>query len=604
VPLALERIVGYCLEKDASLRLQSAHDLAIALEALSGSWSAIEPPRASGRSRWHPALDAAAAALVIGVPAYCAGVSRLPATRLPDFTRVTFQTAFFTGAKFLPEETGVIYSAELGRAEEQLFMTRLGSPGFSALGGPSTRLAGISRGGELAVLRKVVLNQPGQPPAGILARMPATGGAPRDVLEGVEAADWSPDGTTFVVVRTVEGRRRLEFPIGTTRFETGGWIDAPRVSPDAKRIAFVEHPLPFDDRGWVSEIEIATGRATRLTGELDSLRGIEWHPVTGEVWYGTDRRIDAIRGDGTIQTVARSTEPNYLYDIASDGRLLVRYFTQELRTRLLLPSGEQRDLTWLDGTWPIMFWPSGDRLLFWEALHYGVYARALDGSPAVRLGDGTGLALSPDGRSALAAQHTDPMRLAIYPTGAGDTRFLPTPGIQRIISGTWTPRGDAVVFDAEDQSKTVRIYTQALAGGGPTPIGAPGVRLLQGVNLVSPDGAFVLTLGRAGGVLLQPLDGGDARTAKGLRGTDVSLDWEPDGRTLIVEEDGLDWPVRLVRVDPFSGTRVAWRDATPVLDVRRSGTPPLALSRDHRTIAFMVPEFRSTLYTVNFEEAK
>jgi len=67
---------------------------------------------------------------------------------------------------------------------------------------------------------------------GTLARMPAAGGAPRDVLEGVELADWSPDGRDLAVVRTVGGRARIEFPIGTVVFETAGWIDSMRVSPD------------------------------------------------------------------------------------------------------------------------------------------------------------------------------------------------------------------------------------------------------------------------------------------------------------------------------------------------------------------------------------
>ena len=50
---------------------------------------------------------------------------------------------------------------------------------------------------------------------GTLARVGATGGAaPRELLEGVQFADWSPDGRDLAVVRAVSGRTRLEMPIG------------------------------------------------------------------------------------------------------------------------------------------------------------------------------------------------------------------------------------------------------------------------------------------------------------------------------------------------------------------------------------------------------
>jgi eukaryotic-like serine/threonine-protein kinase len=599
VPAALDRIVGYCLEKDANVRLQSAQDVAIALEAMSGSASVIEPPVTRRPPPWRVAAVAAIVGALTAVPAYFAGSSTARTSAVPEFARVTFQTvSSISGARFLPEQSGVIYSANTGRTRNQLFMTRLGSPESSALGGPGTRLAGISPNGELAVLRRPV--QDAALRGATLARMPAAGGVPRDVLEGVEAADWAPDGANFAVVRTVDGRRRLEFPIGTSLFDTAGWIDAARVSPDGRRVAFAEHPIPSDDRGWVNVIDVASKRVQRLTGELSSLRGIVWHPVTREIHYGTDRRIEAVGSDGVVRVVARSTQGNYLHDIARDGRLLVDYSTFEIGMRVLLPSGEQRDLQWLDRTLPIAFWPSGDRLLFWETAQYSVYSRALDGSPAVRLGDGSGLALSPDGRHALATQHTDPMRLAIYPTGAGETRLLPTPGIQRIFGGAWTPNGAAVVFDAEEQGKEARLYKQRLTDSRPSPIGVSGLRLRFGTNPVSPDAAFVLATTPANELVLQPLDGGEARPAKGFRAGDFPLNWERDGRTLIVAESGPDWPVKLVRVNPISGARTAWRDDISFAGVPRAGTPLIVVSPDRQLIAISMPSGRSALYTVSF----
>src|SRR5262245_2768478 len=79
LPGSLDRIVRRCLEKQPNERFHSAHDLAIALEALSGASShsaasmtgaaaALPPPR---RNLWP--LIAAVAALVVGLGGYFTG---------------------------------------------------------------------------------------------------------------------------------------------------------------------------------------------------------------------------------------------------------------------------------------------------------------------------------------------------------------------------------------------------------------------------------------------------------------------------------------------------------------------------------------------------
>jgi hypothetical protein len=480
VPAACERIIGYCLEKDAHLRLQSAHDVAIALETMTGSSSAVEPAAPAPRrtQTWRITAAAVLAAAAVGIPAYFVGLSSGQPAALPTFTRIAFQASNVNGARFLPEQSGVVYSGFVDNPRARLFMTRLGSPDATPLSAPGMRLAGVARTGELAVLHNFVASPSALAPRhATLARMPATGGTPRDVLEAVEYADWGPDGDTFVVVRTVDGRRRVEFPAGTILFETTGWVDSPRVSTDGRRVAFAEHPILGDDRGWAMVVDTATKRAERVSEEHSALRGIAWHPLTGELYVGAASQIEVLGRDAPPRVIARSTEGNYLHDVAGDGRLLVTYSTSEIRAHLLLPTGEWRNFQWLDRTVPIAFWPGGDRLLFWEAAEYGIYSRALDGSPAVRLGNGFGLALSRDGRSALAIELTTPMRLVVYPTGAGESRRLPTNGIDRIFGGGWTPDGTAVVFAAEEQGQPPRLYKQRLTDAHPTRIGRDGLML-------------------------------------------------------------------------------------------------------------------------------
>ena len=70
--------------------------------------------------------------------------------------------------------------------------------------------------------------------AGTLARAALTGGAPRDVAEGVQEADWAPNGTDLLVVRDVGGKARIEFPIGKVLYETTGYVSDARLSRDGQ----------------------------------------------------------------------------------------------------------------------------------------------------------------------------------------------------------------------------------------------------------------------------------------------------------------------------------------------------------------------------------
>src|SRR5260370_5429334 len=81
---------------------------------------------------------------------------------------------------------------------------------------------------------------------GTLARAPLSGGAPREVLEQVQWADWAPDGSSLAVVRDMGGRNRLELPIGKPLYQTGGWIGHPRISPQGNLPALPDPPLQGD----------------------------------------------------------------------------------------------------------------------------------------------------------------------------------------------------------------------------------------------------------------------------------------------------------------------------------------------------------------------
>jgi dipeptidyl aminopeptidase/acylaminoacyl peptidase len=603
VPVALERIVGYCLEKEPARRMQSAHDLAIALEALaggsgaaSGAALAVADPPPARMPKWMAAAAVVVGAALAGL-AFIAGRATVGPAPVPMFTPLTFQSGYARAARFGPEPSTVIYSARWGETMEQLYTVRAGSPESSAFGPRGLTLAAVSPSGELAVLRDAMAH-PANPLArvGTLARMPSAGGAPRDVLENVEGADWSRDGNDLVVVRTVAGRARIEFPIGTVVFDAPGWIDGVRMAPDGASIAFAEHPLTADDRGWVSVVDLRSKAARRLTSERTSLRGIAWRGR--EILFGGGSEVMAVAPDGSLRRVTSGSSATYVCDVAPDGTVLVNLVDLRFGTRVLSGASEERDLSWLDATVPVAFWPDGRRLLFWEGFRYGAYARDLDGSPAVRLGDGTPMALSPDGRSVMAVQHTEPMRLALYPTGAGQPRLLPTGDVARISWGHWTPDGRRVLFSGEEPGKGERVYAVSVDGGEAEAISPEGTALVRFAgDMVTPDGRFVL--GTAGGraYVLVPLGGGAPHPIEGFRDGDQPMAWDPDGRAFLVYERTTTWPLQLMRVEVATGTRRPWRT---IVSTEREPFlfSQVVVSRDRESMAFLVNTTRSTLFTL------
>ena len=154
--------------------------------------------------------------------------------------------------------------------------------------------------------RRVVERRAGRPgPRGIPASpavpghpgaRPLGGGAPREVLDSVREADWSPDGTELAIIHDVGGRDRLEFPIGKVLYEASGYLSDPRVSPDGRHVAFAEHPFRWDDRGTVKIVD----RRGQAGGRHPGLPG---HRRAG---VAAPRRRAAVFGVRQQQRVCRS----------------------------------------------------------------------------------------------------------------------------------------------------------------------------------------------------------------------------------------------------------------------------------------------------------
>ena len=432
---ALERIVRHCLEKSAERRFQSARDLGFDLEALSG-WSTpsgkAQPVSKPARARL-PRLLAAGAAIAAAVALVYVLGARSARASPPTYRQLTFRRGTIMTARFSPDGGTIVYGAAWDGGPFQVFTTRSGSPESSPLPIEAADLLAVSPSGELALSRNRRFFF-GWMNSGTLARVPLAGGAPRDVLESVQEADWAPDGSSLLAVRQGGGRYHLEFPIGQTLYETAGWISHPRISPDGSRVAFVDHPIYGDDRGTVAVVDRKGGRRT-LTPEWSSAEGLAWSPDGREIWFtsaerGLNSSLRAVTPGGRIRIVANAVGRLTLLDVSRQGLALVSRDQSRVGAVGRGPEdAAERELSWLDSSATSDISADGRWLLFTESGEgggrtYGAYLRRMDGSPAARLGDGQATALSPDGRWALAIVFGSPDELKMLPTGAGQARTI------------------------------------------------------------------------------------------------------------------------------------------------------------------------------------
>lgn len=568
LPPGVDRVLHHCLEKQADSRFQSASDLAFDLEALSLSSGSY---RSSGfrsgarrgifsrvaRRRLARAGVALLLAAVLAGGGLLAGRWLWPTTipTVSAFNQLTFRRGALHSARFSSDGQTILYSAAWDGDASEVYLVRPGSPESRPLNLKDTAILAVSGTGEMAVLQKSTLG-----------RVALTGGAPRAVAEEVHGADWKPGTEELAVVRYVDGKHRLEFPLGTVIHETDAGLASPRFSPDGTKLAFLLHPIANDDRGSVMVADLS-GKVTEVTNAWTSLGGIDWSPDGSEIWFagartGANRSLWATDRDASpgteprlVSSVAGSL---YLHDIAFDGRVLVSRET--VRSEILVHRpGEtrERDLSWLDGSTASDISQDGSMLLFSELNHgggtnYSVYLRKTDGSPAVRLGEGNATGLSPDGKWALAIQPTSPPKLVVLPTGAGEARTVLQEGFDQIFTAKWFPDGRRVLLLASEPDRKIRSYMLTLdSGEAPVPLTEEG----HYGALLTPDGSALAVVNEATFTwTLMPIGGGAATPIRGLNEGEVPVRWAEDGKHLYLRVTK-QFPVEIMRLDPTTGRR-------------------------------------------------
>ena len=535
-------------------------------EAPLADWPAEAAPAPSqGPRRWTWWPLAAAVLVVAAAFAVRAGLPSRPSpAEPPSFQRITFRRGSVGAARFGPGGQ-VVYSGAWDGGRQGLHVAGLDAADSRPLEIFGAMVVAVSGSGEVAFLR-----------GGVLARAPLSGGPSKEVLKGVDAADWAADGSDFAVVRSGgEGSPdegyRLEFPAGRVLARVGR-VSRVRLSPDGRHLAIAEHPIAGDDRGLVSILDRA-GKRVAGTEEWASLDGVAWAPGGREVWFtasavGSDNAVRALSLDGRVRTVLSGMGRLVLHDLAPDGRALLE--RASFRSEMLFRRAgepEDHDLSWLDFSAPEGISPDGKTLLFYESGQgggpdYSTFLRKTDGSLPVRVGSGRALALSPDGGWVLSVSLRKPDSMDLTPTGPGENRKLRVPGLAAHEEAGFVGGDGRIFVTGPDAAGKRATWITDIAGAAPRRLPIPEGRTL-GQNTFSPDGGhFVTSCPKEALPCVYDTVTGNSVPVRGAQKEWWPVGWDVQGRLYFTEKTKRPSQT-LWRVDPTTGRATSVAELAP-----------------------------------------
>ena len=327
--------------------------------------------------------------------------------------------------------------------------------------------------------------------------------------------------------------------------------------------------------GSVLTVDLKGDKKTLTQFWLGGIRGLAWSSSGDEILftaaaYGLTSSLYAVDRSGRQRLIANLPGNFGVLDVGPDGRLLMSHvvFSFSLFYQPTVDSKEA-DLYWHDLSVVSDISRDGKVLLFGEggdATRRGedfvTYLRGTDGSPAVRLGAGFPLEISPNGKWAMVLGSTrTPSQLVLLPTRTGEARPSTHDAIHHQGAAS-TPDGKRIVFVGNEPGHRIRYYVQNVDGGPPRAITPENVSYSNFDPVtVSPDGKSVAVAGLDGKIVLYPLDNGTPRTVPKLADGFAPLRLCPGNSLMVYRAGGV--PVKIARVDVETGKQTLWKELAP-----------------------------------------
>ena len=324
-----------------------------------------------------------------------------------------------------------------------------------------------------------------------------------------------------------------------------------------------------------------------------------WSPSGDEIWFtatasGFSRSLRGVTLSGTVRELLSAPGTLTLHDVGAGGRALIS--RDALRAGAIgLAPGEkkERDLSWQDWTVPIDVSEDGKTLLFIEAGEagggeYAVFSRDTTGTSAIRLGQGSANALSPDGKWVLVLrQNLSPPDFVLLPTGVGQERALPTGNVIPAVSGQFFADSKRIIFQGNEPGHAPRIYVVSVDGGQPRAITPEGFGLASYPRAISPDSKQVAVVG-SDGIALVSADGGDPKPVHGSQPSDAPLLWAKGGNALLVGQRG-ETSCPVWQLDLQTGARTPFKTVSPadIAGVTGVSCPRLAADEQHYAFGYV-----------------
>jgi Tol biopolymer transport system component len=537
VPAVLERVVRRCLEKDLAERFQTAHDLGLALETLSGP----APPSAPAARRRRALASSTAARVLSALGFIIAAVAlwwlwgrRHEAPAAPErIVPLTADGGFKFAPSLSPDGERVAYSwagpqndnwdvyvKAVGPGSRPLRLTEDRASDEAPVWSPDGRQIAFVREQETGGTTLYTVSSFGGPER----RLVDLAGPPR-LLNGdgsfLPVASWSPDGEWLALAEKPgldEPARIVRLSLATLEKTplTSPSADSlgdlsPALSPDGRQLAFVRAA----SRGWgfqdVWVQPVGRPQARRLTHEkYEFCSGLSWTPDARELVFSTSNGFE---GSGRILRVPLAGgTPTPLAGIGGDVAWpSVR--ADRLAHVQLVP------VPWDIWRIPGRLSPVTDRKP--QKL---IASRRNDSVPAYSP-DGHRIAFNSDRSGTLSVWVSDedgsnPAQLTTFHSLIGDA------------GAPWSPDGRKVTF-ISDRSGRWDLYVVDSEGGvperlthGPSSGGGPGTFSGDGRSLY-----FLLDRAGRAQIWKMPAEGGPAvQLTRASEGVSIYFRESPDGR--------------------------------------------------------------------------